>query len=203
MFGWLARAYRRRIVNVNVNILLANVLAVALTAVAVHFSRYLGITNQQRWLMVAYTVGVDMVFDVALYYVLHWMANHWPKRLPERGLKHVLEESPKPSFFKDATVVQAQRLCLSPLFYAITIVGMKLALHAGWDRVAASVAAFGAAIITTRIIHTFWMLRNDRAARRAAERNRDQDRDRRDPPPPASGPQVLSENGVKSVPLSK
>lgn len=195
MYGWAARAYRRRIVNVNVNILLANALAVGLTNAVVYFLQDIGIAS--HWLKIVFTMGIDMFFDVALYYALHWMANHWPSRLPERGLRDVLEESPKPSFFRDATTVQAQRLCLSPLFYAITVIGMKWALLSGWNWVFASAAAFGTAIVTTRVLHTLWMLRSDRLAREGIR-----------PAPlvpfPTNPPaQSLRENGVKSVPVSK
>ncbi len=164
MLAWCGRQYARRIVNVNVNILLANVLALGLTAIAVHYSRWIG--DDQKWLIVWFTFGVDLVLDVLIYFGLHWMANHWPRRLWQAP-KELMEDTPKPSFFKDATTVQLQRMALSFLFYGIAVGGQKWLLIQGHDRVLAQVAGYGAAIVTTRVLHTLWMLRNERAEKRA------------------------------------
>src|ERR1700740_1407199 len=116
MLAWFGRQYARRVINVNVNILLANVLALGMTAAAVHYSRDLGIGDDQKWLIVWFTFGVDLVLDVAIYLGLHWGATHWPRRLWQAP-KELMEDTPKPSFFRDAANVQLQRMALSLLFY--------------------------------------------------------------------------------------
>jgi hypothetical protein len=171
MLAWFARQYARRIVNVNVNILLANVLALGLTAAAVHFSRYIGIDDHQEWLIVLFTWIVDLVLDVAIYFGLHWMANHWPRRLWQAP-KELLEDTPKPSFFRDAAQVQLQRMALSLVFYGLAVGGQTWMLMGGYDRVLSQVAGYGAAIVTTRLLHTMWMLRNERLERRAQQARR-------------------------------
>jgi hypothetical protein len=166
MLAWFGRHYARRVVNVNVNILLANSLALGLTALAVHFSRRLGITDDQKWLIVWFTFGVDLVLDVAIYFGLHWIANHWPRRLWQAP-KELMEDTPKPSFFRDVANVQLQRMALSVLFYGIAVGGQKWLLAQGHDRVFSQMAGYGVAIGTTRVLHTLWMLRNERAEKKA------------------------------------
>ncbi|MBX3357884.1 MAG: site-specific DNA-methyltransferase [Phycisphaeraceae bacterium] len=162
MLKWLGRLYAKRLVNVNVNILLSNTLAVGLTAVAVHFSRFIGIRDDQKWLITAFVFVVDLAIDVVVYYALHWTANHWPKRLWHTPAE-VLNEAPKPSFFWDATVVQAQRMALSPVFYGVAMALLSGLLHDGVDRVSATVISYGIAIGISRTLHTLWMISSDRA----------------------------------------
>lgn len=164
----LGRLYRRRIINVNVNVLLANALAIASTAAVVHYARFVGLEGASKWGIVVFTFLVDLVVDVGLYYVLHWLANHWPRKLHGRvgeGTRHLLEESPPPSFFKDATIVQAQRFTLSPLFYILAMGMQKWALHQGVDKALSVVVAYGIACIVTRTIHTYWMLKAEKVAK--------------------------------------
>lgn len=179
MLRGLGRLYSRRIVNVNVNILLANIVAVSLTAPVVHYSveyaRAWGFEQPHNWVIVGFTLLVDLVFDVALYYGLHWVANHWPRRLHgpvSQTTKHLLEETPKPSFFRDATIVQGQRLMLSPLFYLVAIGGQKAALLAGISAGWTVFIGYGSAALLTRTIHTLWMIRSARAAARYQEKIR-------------------------------
>lgn len=195
MLAWFGRQYARRIVNVNVNILLANVLALGLTALAVHFSRYIGIDDHQKWLIVWFTFGVDLVLDIAIYFGLHWIANHWPKRLWQAP-KELMEDTPKPSFFRDATTVQLQRMSLSLLFYGIAVGGQKWLLMNGFDRVLAQVTGYGAAIVTTRVLHTLWMLRNERAEKRAWLARRSGPASPPTPPAPIAGQKARTPSGV-------
>jgi hypothetical protein len=165
MIRRLARWYSRRIVNINVNIVVAGLAALVLTMGPVHFSRYLGI--QEHWQIVVFTQGVDLCFDVVVYFALHWVANQWPglKRLahPEvRGEGPTLEAASKPSFFKDASVVQAQRAVLSPLLYLVWFVVQYVLLESGMDRVWAGAIGAVAGILLSRVLHTAWMLREEK-----------------------------------------
>ncbi|MBX3387637.1 MAG: hypothetical protein KF768_13795 [Phycisphaeraceae bacterium] len=169
MLNGLGRLYSRRIVNVNVNILLANFLALVLTALVVHLGKHIGLHDLHGWFIVGFTFVVDLTFDVVLYYGLHWVANHWPRRLHgpvSQTTKHLLEETPKPSFFRDATIVQGQRLVLSPLFYLIAFGGQKLALIAQIQPAWTVIIGYGAASIITRTAHTIWMIQQERSAER-------------------------------------
>jgi hypothetical protein len=150
----LLRIYRRRIVNVNINIVLAGLLALVPTTIAARLAErqfgegsYLAIT--------AVTFVADAVSDVAVYYVLHWIANHMPgAKAGDSGsvaYGHL-------SYIKDATLVQFERMCLALASQ------YSLMRFGGVPSTWATIVGFVAAIATTRVIHTFWMLRAERLA---------------------------------------
>ncbi len=163
MLRWLGQCYARRIVNVNVNIVLAGVLALPPTLLAVWIAHRLGVP--QGWRISLITFLTDITADVAVYFVLHWLANHWPAL-------HVLrrEEPDEPakqrlSFFKDATLVQVERAALSPLLYLLLLGTQYILIHRGMHPVPATVIAFALAIGATRTLHTIWMYKQERKAR--------------------------------------
>lgn len=170
MWSWAGRHYRRRIVNVNINILLAGIMAIALTAIPVHFSRHFGVTDDHKVTILVITLVADVIFDFVIYFGLHWLANHWPqrwentRRLVERASSASDDAPPRISFFRDAGIVQLQRAALGPLLY-IVAVGIQFALmHADADRVLAGAVGYAAGMLITRVIHTAWMLRDQRRA---------------------------------------
>ncbi|MDX2017424.1 MAG: hypothetical protein SFY95_07275 [Planctomycetota bacterium] len=164
---WIWRLYQRRIININVNIIVAGVLALLPTVVIVHLLTTVThlpppeqLTHGQKIFIGAVTFITDIFFDVAIYYGLHWLANHSPWR------SHALEEAAKPQFFKDATRVQFERACISPLFYLIALGGQHALMQLHVDAAQATAISFLTAILVTRTIHTFWILWQERAARR-------------------------------------
>jgi hypothetical protein len=235
MFQWLRRQYAKRVVNINVNITVASLAAIVGTVVVVHFSRYLGVEDSDKTLIMVITFVADWLIDLFVAVTLHWLANHWPRRwrrsqgliekyeqvidaapppslamikdaavgvlnpqLPHLSdIPHFLQHGPqrsdqaagetptpatstpatparesapahapvpaKPeiSFLRDATTIQLQRLCLSPLFYVIVAVGQWFLLHAGIERELTVIVPFFAAIVITRVIHTYWMIHAD------------------------------------------
>ena len=75
----LGRLYSRRIVNVNVNIVAAGLLALGPLTLTVYIAtRYFGLANRLGIAVLTFTA--DLVFDVIIYYGLHWLANHSPLR---------------------------------------------------------------------------------------------------------------------------
>lgn len=204
MLQWLARQYAKRIVNINVNVTVAAIMAAALTMVVVHFSRYLGIKDDDKILIMAITYTADWVIDVVVALGLHWLANHWPSKWRQsqqllQQADQALDNVPRPvlamvqdaatliapgrersdpgndakaappskklphqdSFLRDATKLQLQRLCLSPLFYVIAAVGQHWMLDHGVAREFSVLLPFAVAILITRAIHTYWMLKSD------------------------------------------
>ncbi len=166
--GWFARLYDRRVVNVNVNIVVAGILAMGITVGVMHVAERAGIL---KWLddvlpvsyeliINALTFLVDVIADVAVYYVLHFLANHMPRRSPRpKGPGYA-----DMSFVRDATLVQFERTVLSPLLYVIAL-GLQHALLKGGHTVAfATAVGFSAGIAAVRVLHTFWMLRNEKRA---------------------------------------
>lgn len=162
---FLARLYAKRIVNVNVNIIVAGLLAMLLTLIPVHLSHNF---THNHWVILGITFISDLFFDIVIYYALHWLANHtrWRHTF---GLDNP-EVSRPAVFFRDATIIQAQRAVLSPILYSIFL-GLQLyLLKQNVPREWAAVAGLSSGILCTRVIHTIWMVQSDRqAAKKAAE----------------------------------
>lgn len=168
----LWRLYRRRLVNVNVNVILAGLLALAPTVAVIHLYTSLAdfpapelYTQRQRYLIGGVTFVTDIFFDVSIYYLLHWLANHMRGRARP---SHELEAAAHPTFIKDATQVQFERIALSPVFYLAALGGQHAMMHAGFRASVATVVGFGGAILLTRFLHTLWMLRGERRRKRTA-----------------------------------
>ncbi len=183
MLRWLGNVYARRVVNVNVNILLAGLLALAPTLGVVHLMQRLlqsGVVDashlhlSDKAIITGTTLVADIVFDVTIYFVLHWIANHvWAKsdrlrkQLPRiEGIADAAVETVP--FFKDATKVQFERMVLSPLLYALFL-GTQFTLMtvSHTPPVVATIAGFVVGITCARTLHTLWMLRCERRAARA------------------------------------
>lgn len=162
---FLARLYAKRIVNVNVNIIVAGLLAMLLTLIPVHLSHNF---THNHWAILGITFLSDLIFDVVIYYALHWLANHVPWR-HTFGLDN--PEVTRPAvFFRDATIIQGQRAILSPILYSIFL-GLQLyLLKQGIAREWAAVIGLSSGILCTRVIHTIWMLHADRKAAKNAEK---------------------------------
>jgi hypothetical protein len=153
---WLGRIYARRIVNVNVNIIIAGLLAMLLTIVPVHATRYFGI--ESAWVITGVALGFDAAFDVAIFYLLHWLANHMHAMPWARHRNSGLGMS----YFRDATLVQFERAMLIPVYYGVAVTMMQLALYHNLHRELAAVIGLCSGLGTTRIVHTLWMLRMER-----------------------------------------
>jgi hypothetical protein len=157
----LGRLYARRIINVNVNIIVAGLLAMGLTIIPVYLTRHLDIHT--KWIIVAVTVGFDIVFDVAIYFLLHWLANHW-RAFP--WVKHRRPHHAQHSFIRDATLVQFERAMLAPVYYGTMVSAQWILLHNlpdGADqRELAAILGLGSGLVITRVLHTLWMLYTER-----------------------------------------
>jgi hypothetical protein len=112
------------------------------------------------------TFFVDVISDIMVYYGLHWLANHLPRKLgfvATGAYAHL-------SFIRDATLVQFERGLLSPLLYLVALGTQNTLLHRGWSVESATAIGLGLGITISRCIHTLWMMRQERrAARRRAE----------------------------------
>ncbi len=175
MWRWIAKQYSRRIVNVNVNIVVAGMAAMALATIPVRIARWAGMQNESA-IGVLYAV-CDFILDLFLVILLHWLANHWPRKwkhsqqLVASADKLVEQAGPPPlPFLKDTTIIQTQRACLSPVLYASY--GL-LFLPIMFDQIAShELACFVAmlcAVLVVRVLHTFWMLSDERRWRRKWE----------------------------------
>ncbi len=164
---FLGRLYARRIVNVNVNVVAAGSLAMGLTLIPVYLTRLVGI--HEKWKIVAVTLSCDIVFDVGIYYFLHWLANHW-QAFP--WIKHRKRHPAGHSFIRDASLVQFERALLAPIYYGVALGVQYTMLHHlndGADRrELATVVGLGGGLLITRAVHTAWMLWSERRWKRRA-----------------------------------
>ncbi|MCA9272046.1 MAG: hypothetical protein KDA31_03260 [Phycisphaerales bacterium] len=157
---------RHRIVNVNLNIVGAGLLAVAIAKYPVHLLS-LWIGPEYKFINSVVAAVVDGFVDIALYFVLHWVANHWGPIQRERNANakrnddgELIEKSA--SFWREASLVQFERLTLTPVFYLFAIGGMWGLQHAGMRASWAFVLSFSAGLVVTRVMHTWWALRTGR-----------------------------------------
>ncbi len=178
MFGQVVAWYAKRIVNVNINIILAAVLALVPMLGVVRIAEYLltsglvknaKLQTHHKLVITGVTFLADVLFDVAIYFALHWVAHHMPRRIA--GVEHRIEgvadaAAEHVPFFKDAVKVQMQRAVLSPLLYFLFL-GIQFVLMSNYDVSASWATVIGLAIAmgVVRTIHTFWMLREERRQR--------------------------------------
>lgn len=184
----LGRLYSRRIVNVNVNVVAAGVLALIPVGIVVYIAtEMMGLEN--RLGISALTFFADVFSDVVIYYILHWLANHGPWRRPA----HQLEFGAQPSFFKEATYVQFQRAAISPVLYTIALVLQHALIRYHWKPVWATVIGLSGGIVAARVLHTLWMLLDLRRGHPSGPRYfRESKRSRGTPPPPVAPAQPHS-----------
>jgi len=169
MLSWCARQYARRIVNVNVNIALAGLSAIVLTTgVLKLLNAWHLLEGQPKWLIVGITFALDLIFDLVIAVGLHWLASHMPGRLSAArrvvdAADRVIDAAPPSiSFIKDATTIQFQRLCLSPIFYATAWGVQWWLLHEGVRAEWTALPAYASAVLLTRGLHTPWLLYSNR-----------------------------------------
>lgn len=140
---------RKRIININLNVVAAGLLAIACTK-GVIWTVDLFVDRNLHLLFTVVALVSDIIFDVAIYYALHWVANHW-RPLKPRGIERA--DKP-PAFFKDATLIQFERALLSPVYYVIAVVLMQTLQNVGWHPGWAMVGAFTSGLLVTRVMHT-------------------------------------------------
>lgn len=173
MFRRISDLYSRRIVNVNVNIVLAGLIALGPTLLVVRLAEHLlasGVVSPARIhvgakaLITGVTFFADLLFDVSTYYLLHWLANHSRKSHRQERLEVIAEAAVENvPFFRDATKVQVQRMVLSPVLYIVFLGGQFALMTLLQVRpVHATMIGFASGILIARTLHTFWMLGEER-----------------------------------------
>jgi hypothetical protein len=163
----IGQFYARRVVNVNVNVIVAGVLAGVIGLLFVSLTRYFPFFNTHRGWIVATGAICDIIADVTIYYILHWVANHWS--MLKWARLHVPPVMGEQSFFRSATLVQFERAMLSPIYYGAFATVNYLLLHVNLPREVAFAAGLLSGLSSTRVLHTLWMLRADRKCRLAAQ----------------------------------
>lgn len=179
---WMASLYNRRIINVNVNVVVAGVIALLITIGVMHLADRWGLIEKfqgvapdfafrlfgrsfelhgHKLVISGLTFIVDLIADVAVYYGLHWLANHMPRGggRPKTSIAYA-----DLSFVRDATLVQFERAVLSPLLYVMALGLQNTLLHKGVSLEMSTAIGFITGIAATRAVHTMWMLRQEEKA---------------------------------------
>jgi hypothetical protein len=158
---------RKRVVNINLNIFVAGLIAIAIAKYPVLLiSNFVG--HEHKLLISVLAYIVDTSIDIFIYFGLHWIANHWrPNQSPPLEESPTITTDPKigdsktKKFLIDAGRVQAERFALVPIFAIIAMGGMWAIQHLttikpDW----AFVFSFIFAMLCTRVIHTIWGYRS-------------------------------------------
>ena len=153
---------RKRVVNINLNIFVAGMIAIAIAKYPVMLiSDWVG--HEHKLLISVLAYLVDTSVDIFIYFGLHWVANHWKPhaRQTSEYIAPSTDGSKAKKFLLDAGKVQAERFALVPIFAAIAMGGMWAIQHLtsiepDW----AFVIAFIVAMLCTRVIHTIWGYRS-------------------------------------------
>jgi len=156
---------RKRVVNINLNIFVAGLIAIAIAKYPVLLiSNFVG--HEHKLLISVLAYIVDTSIDIFIYFGLHWIANHWhpdqsPLQLPPEENTTIGVDSKTKKFLLDASRVQAERFALVPIFALVAMGGMFSIQHLttiepDW----AFVVSFIFAMLCTRVIHTIWGFRS-------------------------------------------
>lgn len=158
------RSYQRnKLVNINVNIITAGLMAILVAKwpvmwVSAEITERLGEAHPVLVdvLKVVAAAVLDGIADVLIYYMLHWIANHWRPMKP-RHEDDLADDHRK--FFKNATLVQFERMALTPVYYGVAG-GLMYFLMSEHDLKEhwAFVWGFMTGILVTRIVHTLYLV---------------------------------------------
>lgn len=161
MARWFRFYQRYRILNVNANIVLAGFLAILVAKWPVQWvSNWIG--EGRDVLKVVAAAAIDGIADILIYFVLHWLANHWRPFKSKSEREAALLEKRRGKFLKHATVIQFERYALFPVFYLVAMGGMYMLMQTGMREGWAFALGFAAAIFTTRVLHTTYWLKTGR-----------------------------------------
>lgn len=135
-------AYKRhRIVNINVNILVAGVIATLFAAVPVSF---LEMFTRNDVLIVLFSFVFDGVADMLLFFGLHALVNY---KVGKAGI-----------LLRDLYTLQKQRFVLAVLFFIVATSGHYL-LMTWFDTTGSFIVAYLFALLVTRAVHTAYGLK--------------------------------------------
>ena len=149
---------RKRIINININAIAAGLLAMFPAGLIVLYAEG-HLSPEPHWPFPLIAIGADVIFDVIIYFALHWIANHWrPTKGRNNRERKALEARPPP-FFRDVILIQIERAVLSPLFYIISGGIMHFLQILGNRPSVAFLIAFPCGLVVTRVVHTLWGLR--------------------------------------------
>lgn len=140
--------FNSRIVNINLNILLAGFVSIACAGIIINLTApYI----EGARLIVLFSFIVDACFDFGTFALLHTLVHKKSKPKPRRKKRALL---------KDIANIQGHRIVLSVVFSIIAIGGHLLLMRHGVDRTHAFVISYGVALVLVRILHTWYGIKS-------------------------------------------
>lgn len=138
----MIRHYKKRIVNINSNIIIASLTSIFLAAYPVSLTKTF-IDSMVGLLLSAFLI--DAIIDLGIFGTLHYVSNYTKKN--------------RKKFGRDLFTIQIHRAILSIIFFLIAV-GLDFVLMVnGIERTASFVISYTIALIITRSIHTIYGLR--------------------------------------------
>jgi hypothetical protein len=131
-----------RVININVNILLAGLISLALAGPFVRLTTFYLHSDRA---IALFSFVLDGIFDFAAFISLHGAVY--------LALKHRKKIESRP-FFKDIAEIQSHRIILSVVFFVLAVGGHLFWMHHGLERTHAFMISYGTALILVRVLHT-------------------------------------------------
>ncbi len=139
--------YKRwRLIEVNVNIIVANLAALAVASYPVYLTRLI---TDSHFLIVFGSFIIDTIVDTCVFAVIHIVSNY----------KHVHRFRLSTPLSKDIILLQKQRWILAPLFFFVATGSHYILLQHGMERTVAFIFAYFFAMLVNRTVHTWYGLR--------------------------------------------
>ncbi len=131
--------YKKRAVNINVNIILASLLSILISSYIVDATYYM-FSSMLSIVLVAYFI--DAVADFIIFSILHGIVNNGSGFKP---------------FILDVGKIQSHRIVLAVIFFLIaTSFDYAFMSLIGIGRTYSFILAYTLALIVTRVIHTIY-----------------------------------------------
>lgn len=136
------RAYRqKRIVHINVNIIIAGVISTVLASYPVYLASFI---FKDKIIFVISAFIIDGVVDFALFGFLHFIVNLF-------SIKNGMSIN---VFIHDVLRIQKHRMALISVFFILAVGGHLLLINFGLGNTISYVLSYISAILITRAIHT-------------------------------------------------
>lgn len=138
---FIAKVYKKRIVNINFNITLASLIATLLAAYPV----MLFASHGSMTFMLLSAFMIDAILDGAIFTILHKIANNHKNHK---------------QFILDTGKIQFQRVILSIIFFVVAItLDYSLMHYLQFQRASSFLMSYTLALIVTRSMHTIYGLK--------------------------------------------
>jgi len=132
-----------RIVNINLNIIIASIFATLLSAYPVYLTNMF--TNSEI-VIAGIAFFIDATIDFFIFAILHLRVHK----------HHMLKFRPSKKIVRDLLKIQIHRGVLSSLYFIIAFGGHFFLLTRGFERTASFLLTYILAIIVTRNLHTIY-----------------------------------------------